>query len=110
MRRRAGAVRGVERSHLPALRNRAFRGRTVSAPRRRGGRGGAITRAAADVASRLRDIRALWFAVHNDPKYSVMDLSSEFYYAVGEILEGHPVRGLNLRKIDRDRVSQHAEE
>lgn len=82
----------------------------MSGSRRRGGRSGATTRATADVASRLRDIRALWFAVHNDPKFSVTDLSPEFYYAVGEILEGRPVRALNLRKIDRERVAQHAEE
>lgn len=69
-----------------------------------------MTRAAADVASRLRDIRALWFAVHNDPKHSVTELAPEYYYAVGEILEGRPVRSLNLRKIDRERVLQHAEE
>lgn len=69
-----------------------------------------MTRATADVAGRLRDIRALWFAVHNDPKHSVADLAAEYYYAVGEVLEGRPLRTLNLRKIDRERVLQHAEE
>lgn len=92
------------------MRLEAVRGEAVSAPRRRGGRSGATTRAAADVAGRLRDIRALWFAVQNDPKYSVTDLSAEFYFAVGEVLEGRAVRALNLRRIDRDRVAQHAEE
>lgn len=82
----------------------------MSGPRRRGGRSGATTRATADIATRLRDIRALWFAVHNDPNHSVGDLAAEYYYAVGEILEGRPVRALTLRQIDRDRVLQHVEE
>lgn len=82
----------------------------MSSGRRRGGRGGASTRVVADVAGRMRDIRALWFAVHNDPKFSVTDLSPEFYYAVGELLEGRTLHALNLRKIDRVRVAQHAEE
>jgi len=78
--------------------------------RRRGGRSGVATRVASDVAIRLRDIRALWCAVHNDPNHSITDLSAEFYYAVGEILEGRSATALELRKIDRARVEQHAEE
>lgn len=82
----------------------------MSGGRRRGGRAGVVARVAGDVTGRLRDIRALWFAVNNDPKYSVTDLAPEFFYAVGEVLEGRPIRSVNLRKIDRDRVAQHAEE
>jgi hypothetical protein len=78
--------------------------------RRRGGRSGVSNRVVGDVAIRLRDIRALWCAVHNDPNHSVTDLSAEFYYAVGEVLEGRDVSSLSLRKIDRDRVAQHADE
>ncbi len=78
--------------------------------RRRGGRSGVATRVVGDVAIRLRDIRALWCAVHNDPNHSITDLAAEFYYAVGEVLEGRGATALELRKIDRDRVAQHAEE
>lgn len=82
----------------------------MSGGRRRGGRNGVSSRVASDVAGRLRDIRALWFATHNDPKHSVTDLAPEFYYAVGEILDGRTLRSVNLRKIDRNRVAEHAEE
>ena len=78
--------------------------------RKRGGRSGVAGRVVGDVAIRLRDIRALWFAVHNDPGHSIADLSTEFYYAVGAVLEGRSISALELRKIDRDRVAQHAEE
>ena len=78
--------------------------------RRRGGRSGISSRVASDVAGRIRDIRALWLAIQNDPKHSVADVAAEFYYAVGEVLEGRTIRSLNLRKIDRVRVAEHAEE
>lgn len=58
----------------------------------------------------MRDVRALWLAVHNDPKRSVADLSSEFYFAVGEIMEGRSLHDLPLRNIDRARVVAHAED
>lgn len=78
--------------------------------RKRGGRSGVATRVAGDVASRLRDVRALWFAVQNDPNRSVADLAAEFYFAVGEILEGRDIHHVTLRLIDRERAAQHAEE
>lgn len=78
--------------------------------RRRGGRSGVSVRVANDVAGRLRDIRAVWFAVQNDPNKTVADVAAEFYYAVGEILEGRTLRSLSLRNIDRARVIAHAEE
>ncbi len=78
--------------------------------RRRGSRSGVSARVANDVAGRLRDIRALWHAVHNDPHKSVEDLAAEFYFAVGDVLEGRTLRALTLHKIDRERVRAHAEE
>ncbi len=77
---------------------------------RRRARSGVVARVAGDVTARLREIRALWLAVNNDPNHSVADLAPEFYYAVGEVLEGRSIDTLALRKIDRERVKQHAEE
>ena len=82
----------------------------MTASRRRSGRNGASTRVASDLAGRLSDIRALWHAVHNDPHKSVEDLAAEFYFAVGDILEGRPLKSLTFQKIDRERVLAHAEE
>jgi hypothetical protein len=78
--------------------------------RRRGSRSGVSVRVANDVAGRLRDIRALWFAVQNDPNKSVTDVAAEFYFAVGEVLEGRTLLSLTLRNIDRERVIAHAKE
>jgi hypothetical protein len=52
----------------------------------------------------------VWCAVQNDPNKTVADVAAEFYYAVGEILEGRTLRSLSLRNIDRERVIAHAEE
>ena len=82
----------------------------MTGPRRRGGRSGVSGRVAGDIVGRLRDIRALWAAVQNDPKLAVADAAAEFYYAIGAILEGRNLRSLDLRKIDRVRVEQLAEE
>ena len=78
--------------------------------RRRGSRSGVSVRVANDVAGRLRDVRAVWFAVHNDPNRTIAEVAPEFYYVVGEILEGRNLRSLSLRNIDRARVLAHAEE
>lgn len=67
-------------------------------------------RVANDVTGKLHDIKALWFAVMNDPNKTVAELSAEFYFAVGEVLEGRTLRSLTLRNIDRERVIAHAEE
>lgn len=84
--------------------------RTAPMSRRRGSRSGVSTRVAGDVVGRLRDIRAVWFAVHNDPTKTVADVAAEFYFIVGEILEGRPLASLSLRNIDRNRVNSHVEE
>jgi hypothetical protein len=78
--------------------------------RRRGSRSGVSTRVANDIAGRLRDIRALWLAVHNDPRESIESLAAEFFFAVGDIFEGRTLESLTLQKIDRERVTAHAEE
>lgn len=78
--------------------------------RRSGARNGVANRVSEDVAIRLRDIRALWLAAHNDDNHTIAEQSAEFYYAVGDILEGRSVHSLDLQKIDRKRVLQHMEE
>ena len=97
-----------QRSNVPAVRNETVRAKGMS--RRRGSRSGVSVRVANDVAGRLRDIRALWHAVHNDPHKTVDELAAEFYFAVGDVLEGRTLRSLTLHKIDRERVDAHAEE
>lgn len=71
---------------------------------------GASQRVTGEVVGRLRDIRALWFAVMNDPKHSVSDLSAEFYFKVGELIEGKPLAGLTYHQISKERVLEHAKD
>lgn len=82
----------------------------MSRARRRGLGGSANARVTADVAGRLRDIRALWCTVNNDPAGTVADLAPEFFFAVGEILEGRDLKTVTLRKLDRARALRHAAE
>jgi hypothetical protein len=99
-----------ERATVPAMRDQAVRGQAAAVSRKRGSRNGVSTRVAQDMAARLHRVRALWFAVQNDPKKSVEDVAAEFYFAVGELLEGRALKQLQLRHIDRDRALAHAEE
>lgn len=78
--------------------------------RKASGRNGVSTRVANNVAGRLRNVRALWLAVQNDPLSSVADVATEFYYAIGEVLEGRELSALSLRLIDRKRMMLHIEE
>ena len=105
---RPSVVEKRQRSDLSTVRNTPVRVKGMN--RKRGGRSGVSVRVANDVAGRLRDIRAVWFAVQNDPNKTITDVAAEFYYAVGEILEGRTLRSLTLRNIDRERVLAHAEE
>jgi hypothetical protein len=57
-----------------------------------------------DNIRKLAVVRALWLAVQNEPDKSVKDMSVEFYYAVGEVLEGKTLDDLELRRIDPKRV------
>lgn len=58
----------------------------------------------------MRLVRALWFAVNNDPGHMVAELSAEFYFAVGQVIEGRGLDALELHQINRERVAQHAKE
>jgi hypothetical protein len=56
------------------------------------------------------DIRALWFAVNNDPALPVDALAAEFFFAVGDVFEGKPLEDIEMHKIDKARVLRHARE
>ncbi len=119
---RLAVVEDGKRSGVPTMRNQTVRAKGMS--RRRGSRSGVSVRVANDVASRLRDIRAVWNAVHNDPHKVIacpcnnkecvakhqQYLADEFYFIIGDLLEGRPLKSLEFHKIDRARVLAHAEE
>lgn len=71
---------------------------------------GASQKVASEITGRLRDIRALWFGVHNDPNHSVSQLAAEFYFKVGELLEGKSLTQLTYHGIDKERVLEHVED
>lgn len=77
---------------------------------KRGKTSGVSQKVSGEITGRLKDIRALWFGVHNDPNHSVTDLAAEFYYKVGELLEGKPLRQLTYYSIDKNRVLEHVED
>jgi hypothetical protein len=71
---------------------------------------GASQKVTSEITGRLREIRALWFGVHNDPKHSISDLAEEFYFKVGELLEGKTLKQLTYHGIDKERVLEHVED
>jgi hypothetical protein len=77
---------------------------------RGGARSGLSLKITGDIVRRLAGVRALWLAVHNDPDLSVQDVAVEFYYAVGQLLEGRVLEQIEFRKIDKSRVQAHAQE
>lgn len=107
---RQQADAGDQRTSVPAVRDQAVRGKARAVSRKRGSRSGISGRVVQDMAGRLARVRALWFAVQNDPRAAVEDVSTEFYFAVGELLEGKSIEAITLRTIDRARVRAHAEE
>jgi hypothetical protein len=108
-----------QRPNMPTMRDKAVRAQGMS--RKRGSRSGVSSRVANDVAGRLRDIRAIWNAVHNDPhkgiacpcnkpECAVQYLADEFYFVIGDLLEGRSLKSIEFHKISRERVLAHAEE
>lgn len=73
-------------------------------------RSGVSRRVVVDVASRLREIRALWCAVQNAPELQVAEVAAEFYFVVGELLDGRTLQTASLRLIDKAQVVAHLEE
>lgn len=98
---------------MSALRHQAVRipddPEAVSVKPRKGSNG-VSQRATGEVVGRLKAIRALWFAVMNDPDHSVADLSDEFYSKVGDVLSGKPLSDLIYYRISKTRVLEHAED
>lgn len=78
--------------------------------RPRKGPSGASQRVTGEVIGRLKAIRALYFAVMNDPNHSVDDLSAEFYSKVGDVLSGMPLADLTYYRISKTRVLEHTED
>ncbi len=74
------------------------------------GKTGLKDKVVGDVIRRHSSIRALWLAIQNDPELTVADAAVEFYYAVGELLEGKGLAQIEYRKIDRKRALQHHKE
>lgn len=111
-----------QRTNVSSMRNKTVRTPEAKGmSRKRGSRSGVSARVANDVAGRLRDIRAVWNAVHNDPHKGISCpcnmpecaakyLADEFYFVIGDLLEGRSLRSLQFHKIDRERVIAHAEE
>jgi len=73
-------------------------------------RTGVSDKVTGDVVRRFVDVRALWLAVHNDPNLAIEEVGAEFYYAVGELLEGKSMEQVKMYKIDRARVLRHVRE
>jgi hypothetical protein len=71
---------------------------------------GPAQKVTAEVAGRLKNIRALWLAVYNDPDHTLAEVSVEFYDKVGELLEGKSLDQLTYYNINKERVLQHAED
>lgn len=76
----------------------------------RKGSSGTSQRVTGEVVGRLKAIRALYFAVMNDPNYSVADLSAEFYSKIGDVLSGMSLADLTYYRISKTRVLEHAED
>jgi hypothetical protein len=64
----------------------------------------------ADIAGRLKNIRALWLAVYNDPEHTLAEVAVEVYDKIGELLEGKSLEQLTYYNIDRDRVLKNLKE
>lgn len=74
-------------------------------------RAGVAQKVQGEVVDRLKNIRALWSAVYNTPGQEVdAGAAMEFYYKIGELLEGKPLDKLVFHHIDRNSVLAHEED
>jgi len=69
-----------------------------------------IFKANEDVVRRLKNIRDIWLAINNDPNQTVESCATEFFYTVGDLLEGKYVEQLYFHKINKDRVMRQIKE
>jgi len=74
------------------------------------GRSGISDKVTGDVVRRFSNVRTLWLAIHNDPELTVAAVSVEFYYAIGELLEGKSLSQIEMHKINKTRVLRYARE
>lgn len=63
-----------------------------------------------DLLSRYRAINALHVAYYNRLAESPAELAHEFFYVVGDILEGKPLDALTTRLVDKERVQEFLSE
>lgn len=57
----------------------------------------------------IRKIRALYMVVYNSDN-SLIPLAVELFHALGAILEGTPMRHIDLRLVDKDAVLRELRE
>jgi len=58
---------------------------------------------------KLKDIRALHIGGYNSP-VAIEKVSTEFFYAVGDVLEGVALEALELKHIDKAEVLREKED
>lgn len=61
------------------------------------------------ITQRLKNIVALYVGAYNTPK-PVEQTAVEFMYAVGDLLEGTPLKDLALKHINMEEVLREAED
>jgi len=94
---------------MSQVRNQGARTKPVTR-RKASGRSGVAARVVVDIAARYRDIRSLWFAATNDPRWSHDAIGAEFVGLVGDLMMGTPLHQLKFTRISRERALAHARE
>ena len=67
-------------------------------------------RLALELVERYRFIRALHTCYYNQLDVEVTSFASEFFFLVGDVVEGKPIDEAALRFIDMDRVREFLRE
>lgn len=67
-------------------------------------------RLALEVVERYRFIRALHTCYYNQLGANVVDFACEFFFLVGDVIEGKPIDEASLRFVDMDRVREFLKE
>ena len=68
------------------------------------------TRLALEIVERYRMIRALHTCYYTQLGSKVQEFSNEFFFLVGDVIEGKPLDESRLRHIDMDRVREFLKE
>lgn len=63
-----------------------------------------------EIINRYRLIRAIHTCYYTCMTTSIGELSTEFFYLVGDVLEGKPIDESKLRYVDMDRVRDFLKE